>query len=216
MAARFITFEGVEGSGKSTQLDRLEAHLRERGLPTQVTREPGGTPLGRALREALLAPGADARARSPLTEALLMVADRHEHVARVIAPALAEGRIVLCDRHADSTLAYQGGGSGIALETLRALNAIAVGETRPALTLLFDLPVEAALARMAARAGRAGAGPDRFEAETVAFHERVRRTYLELAAAEPGRIVVIDALRPADDVFVDVQRRFDEFLATTS
>jgi dTMP kinase len=216
MAARFITFEGVEGSGKSTQLARLEAHLRERGLATLATREPGGTPLGRALREALLAPGADARACSPLTEALLMVADRHEHVARVIAPALAAGRIVLCDRHADSTLAYQGGGSGVDLPTLRALNAIAVGQTRPALTLLFALPVEAALARMAARAGRVGAAPDRFEAETVAFHTRVRQVYLELASAEPGRIVVIDALRPADEVFGDVRRRCDEHLAATS
>ena len=200
----FITFEGIEGSGKSTQLARLAAILRARGLDPLVTREPGGTPLGRALREALLAPGDEAPARSPLTEALLMVADRHEHVACVIAPALAARRVVLCDRHADSTLAYQGGGSGVALATLSALNDMATGSTRPGLTLLFDLPVEAALARMKDRAGRAGATPDRFEAETLAFHQRVRQAYLDLAAAEPARIVVIAAERPVEAVFADV------------
>lgn len=207
MAGTFVTFEGIEGSGKSTQLDRLARALRDGGLDPLVTREPGGTALGRALRAALLDPAPAARARSPLTEALLMVADRHEHVARVIAPALAAGRVVLCDRHADSTLAYQGGGSGVDLATLRTLNAIAVGTTRPARTLLFDVPVERALARMAERAGRAGAAADRFEAETVAFHERVRRAYLDLAAAEPARFVVLDASRPADEVFADVRAR---------
>lgn len=216
MGGVFITFEGIEGSGKSTQLARLDAALRTRGLDPLVTREPGGTPLGRALRAALLAPGEDAAARSPLTEALLMVADRHEHVARVIAPALAGSRIVLCDRHADSTVAYQGGGSGVALATLTSLNAIATGSTRPGLTLLFDLPVEVALARMADRAGRAGAAPDRFEAETVAFHERVRRAYLGLSSAEPERIVVIDAARPAEAVFDDVRGRVEGLLAANS
>ena len=212
MAGIFITFEGIEGSGKSTQVVRLAAHLAARGLAPLVTREPGGTALGRALRDVLLAPGADVRARSPLTEALLMVADRHEHVATVVAPALAAGRIVLGDRHADSTLAYQGGGSGVAMETLAALNAIAVGATRPALTLLFDLPVDVALERLHARSGHA----DRFEAETVAFHEAVRRAYLALAAAEPARIAVVDASRRADAVFADVVRRVEERLAAAS
>jgi dTMP kinase len=212
----FITFEGIEGSGKSTQMARLEETLRGRGLDPLVTREPGGTPLGRTLRAALLAPEASARARSPLTEALLMVADRHEHVATVIGPALAAGRIVLCDRHADSTLAYQGGGSGVGTSTLRALNAIAVGATRPALTLLLDLPVELALARMAERSDRAHAAVDRFEAETLAFHARVRRAYLDLAAAEPERIQVIDAARAADDVFEAVLTRVQGVLAAAS
>jgi dTMP kinase len=212
----FVPLEGIEGSGKSTQMARLAARLRERGLEPVVTREPGGTALGRTLRQALLAPEAEARARSPLTEALLMVADRHEHVSRVVAPALAAGRVVLCDRHADSTLAYQGGGSGLSLDVLGALNYIAVGTVHPDLTLLLDLPVEAALARMAARAGRAGAASDRFEAETVAFHERVRRTYLELAAEEPGRIAVIDAGRPEDAVFEDAWRRVEGRLAPAS
>jgi dTMP kinase len=212
----FITFEGIEGSGKSTQMARLAAFLRERGLDPLVTREPGGTAFGRTVRTALLLPDEAARARSPLTEALLMVADRHEHVGQVIAPALAAGRVVLCDRHADSTLAYQGGGSGVDRATLLQLNAIAVGSTRPALTLLLDLPVAAALLRMAQRADRASTVVDRFEAETVLFHERVRRAYLELAAAEPGRIVVIDAARPADLVFADVRGRVEERLLAAS
>lgn len=216
MNGAFITFEGIEGSGKSTQLARLAVALRGLGHDPLVTREPGGTALGRTLRSALLAPSAGARAASPLTEAILMVADRHEHVAQVIAPARAAGRIVLCDRHADSTVAYQGGGSGVDRATLVALNAIATGALAPDLTLLFDLPVERALARMADRAGRAGAAPDRFEAETVAFHDRVRGAYLELAAAQPRRIVVIDAARSPDDVFADVSARVAELLAARS
>ena len=216
MGGAFITFEGIEGSGKSTQMARLDDSLRARGLDPLVTREPGGTAFGRTVRAVLLMPDEAARARSPLTEALLMVADRHEHVVQVIAPALAAGRVVLCDRHADSTLAYQGGGSGVDRATLERLNAIAVLGTEPVLTLLFDLPVKDALGRMAARADRANAAVDRFEAETVLFHERVRRVYLELAAAQPGRIAVIDAARPADQVFADVRGRVEERLAAAS
>ena len=216
MGGAFITFEGIEGSGKTSQMARLAESLRGRGLDPLVTREPGGTVLGRTVRAALLAPDPMARARSPLTEALLMVADRHEHVAQVITPALRAGRIVLCDRHADSTLAYQGGGSGVDRATLETLNALAVEGTRPALTLLLDLPVAEALSRMARRADRAGAAVDRFEAETVLFHERVRQAYLELARAEPERIVVIDAARPADLVFQDVRGRVEERLAAAS
>lgn len=212
MAGVFITFEGIEGSGKSTQMARLAVFLRGRGHDPLVTREPGGTALGRAVRDALLAPVAGARARAPLTEALLMVADRNEHVVQVIAPALAAGRIVLGDRHADSTLAYQGGGSGVDLLALRALNELAVGAVRPALTLLFDLPVRAALERMTARARAAGSPADRFEVETVAFHERVRRAYLDLARSESERIVVLDAERDPAAIFADVQRRVEAVL----
>ena len=215
MAGVFITFEGIEGSGKSTQVERAARFLRGRGLDPLVTREPGGTALGRMIREALLVPAEGARARSPLTEALLMVADRHEHVAGVIAPALEAGRIVLCDRHADSTLAYQGGGSGVPREVLEALNRIAVGTTTPSLTLLFDLPVETALFRMGGRAGARG-GADRFEAETLQFHERVRRAYLELAAREPARIVVIDAAPAEDAVHEAVLARLEERLQAAS
>jgi dTMP kinase len=205
----FVTFEGIEGSGKSTQVARLAGRLRAAGVDPLVTREPGGTPLGRRLREVLLGAAAGAGPPAdPLVEALLMVADRREHVARVIVPALAAGRIVLCDRYDDSTLAYQGGGSGVDPATLAWLNHLATGGLAPRLTLLLDLPVETALARMRARAG-AGA-PDRFEGEAAAFHERVRSTYRALAAARPERWAMIDAARDPDAVFADVCARFDE------
>jgi dTMP kinase len=198
----FLTFEGIEGSGKSTQVARLAKALAGDSCDHLVTREPGGTPLGQRLREVLLA--GDARARDPLTEALLMVADRAEHVARVILPALDDGTHVLCDRHADSTLAYQGGGSGVARDTLVRLNRIATRGLVPDLTLLYDLDPGIALERMRARTGGAA---DRFEAEALAFHQRVRAAYLELARDEPLRFAVIDAARPADEVFADTRAR---------
>lgn len=209
MRGRFITFEGIEGSGKSTQVARLTAWLAGDACDRLVTREPGGTQLGLRLREVLLAGDADARAREPLTEALLMVADRAEHVARVILPALDQGTVVLCDRHADSTIAYQGGGSGVALDTLIALNRIATRGLVPDLTLLYDLDPRTALERMRARTGGAA---DRFEAEALAFHERVRAAYLALAGAEPLRFAVIDAARPADAVFADTRARVGALL----
>jgi dTMP kinase len=201
---RLITFEGIEGSGKSTQVARIAAWLEGDACGPVVTREPGGTALGRRLREVLLAGDASARAHDPLTEALLMVADRAEHVAQVILPALDDGRPVLCDRHADSTLAYQGGGSGVAIEILATLNRIATRGLVPDLTLLFDLEPRVALERMRARTGGAA---DRFEAESLAFHERVRAAYLALARAEPARIVVIDAARAPDQVHADARAR---------
>jgi dTMP kinase len=204
---RFVTFEGIEGSGKSTQVARLARWLLEgRACEPVVTREPGGTPLGRRLREVLL----QGEAGEPLTEAMLMAADRAEHVATVIQPALDEGRHVLCDRHADSTLAYQGGGSGVARELLIALNGVAVRGLVPDLTLLFDLEPAVALARMRARTGGAA---DRFEAESPAFHQRVRAAYLELARAEPARFRVIDAARDADAVYADARAQLEHLLS---
>ena len=202
MSGRFITFEGIEGSGKSTQVARLAGWLATRARDPVVTREPGGTPLGRRLRDVLLAGAADARARDPLTEAMLMAADRAEHVAQVILPALEQGRHVLCDRHADSTIAYQGGGSGVARPLLESLNRIATRGRAPDLTLLFDLEPKVALARMRVRTGGAA---DRFEAESLAFHERVRAAYLELARAEPARIRVVDASRDEGAVHEDAR-----------
>jgi dTMP kinase len=202
---RFVTFEGIEGSGKSTQVARLAQWLEDRACPPVITREPGGTPLGRRLREVLL----QGDAGEPLTEAMLMAADRAEHVASVIRPALAEGRHVLCDRHADSTLAYQGGGSGVAKDLLVALNRVAVQGLVPDMTLLFDLEPTVALARMRARTGGAA---DRFEAESLAFHERVRAAYLELARAEPGRFRVIDAGKGADAVQADARAALEPLL----
>jgi dTMP kinase len=191
----FVTFEGIEGAGKSTQVARLRDRLAAEGRDVLTTREPGGTPLGAALRPLVLhaAPGGAA----PLAEAFLMLADRAEHVARVVRPALAAGRIVLCDRHADATIAYQGGGSGLDRAQLAAWNRAATGGLVPDLTVLLDLPPEEAIRRLAARGGTAR---DRFESEPAAFFDRVGATYRELAAAEPARWLVLDARRPVEEV----------------
>jgi len=187
----FVTFEGGEGSGKTTQLERLAARLRARGLDPLVTREPGGTPLAEGIRRLLLDPGLRP---SAMAEAMLMEAARADLVANVLRPALAAGRIVLCDRYDDSTLAYQGGGRGLDLELLRALNRAATGGLAPELTLLFDLEPAAGLARRA----HAADSTNRLDREPEAFHARVRARYLALAAAEPGRFVVLDGALPPE------------------
>ncbi len=187
MPGLFVTFEGGDGSGKSTQLARLAARLASLGLEPLVTREPGGTPLAESIRALLLDPE---RRPEPIGEAFLMLAARSDLVARVIAPALAQGRIVFADRYTDSTMAYQGHGRGLDLAMLRAWNTAATGGRQPDLTLLFDLPAAGGMARRAGSAGRT----NRIDQEPLQFHERVRRGYLELARAEPNRIVVIDAI----------------------
>jgi dTMP kinase len=189
MPGLFITFEGGEGSGKSTQIEKLAASLRARGVDPLLTREPGGTPLAENIRALLLAPGAGPGA---LGEAFLMEAARAEVVAKLIRPALAAGRVVICDRYDDSTLAYQGGGRGLDDALLRAMNRAATGGLVPALTLLFDLDPERGLAR---RSGSSGA-MNRLDREPLEFHVRVRERYLALAAAEPARWVVLDAALP--------------------
>ncbi len=182
----FVTFEGIEGSGKSTHLRLLAAALRSAGREVVETREPGGTALGRSLRDLLLRPSATPP--DPLAELLLYCADRAQHVSEVIRPALAAGRIVLCDRFSDSTIAYQGYGRGLDLATVRALDAEAHRGLEPDLTLLLDCPPSTGLARAHARSG---AG-DRFEQEALAFHEAVRRGFHALAAAAPERYRLID------------------------
>ncbi len=185
MPGLFVTFEGGDGSGKSTQLERSAARLRSRGLKPLLTREPGGTPFAERARALLL----DSELRpAPLAEVFLVEAARADLVAAVIAPALAGGRIVLCDRHADSTLAYQGAGRGLDLELLRSLNRAATGALTPDLTLLYDLDPALGLERRA----RASGGPNRLDREPLDFHRRVRQGFLDLAKAEPGRIVVLD------------------------
>jgi dTMP kinase len=193
MPGFFLTLEGGEGTGKSTQVARLERRLRAQGLDPLVTREPGGTPLAERVREVLLEP---ALSPGPLAEALLVEAARADLVARRIAPALAEGRVVVCDRYTDSTLAYQGGGRGLDASALATLNALATGGITPDLTLLFDLDERAGLERRAAASGAV----NRLDREPPEFHARVRRRFLELARNEPARFVVLDAALSPDAI----------------
>jgi dTMP kinase len=190
---RFITFEGGEGAGKSTQVRRLAEILRPRG-EVVVTREPGGSPGAEAIR-ALLVNGPVDR-WSPITETLLMYAARRDHIERVIAPALDRGAWVICDRFHDSTRAYQGGAGGAPAALIRALEAEVVGSRAPDLTLILDIPVAVGLARAAGR----GQGEGRFEAKGEAFHERLRAAYQAIAAAEPARCRLIDADADVDTV----------------
>ena len=201
-AGVFISFEGGEGAGKSTQIARLAARLRaEHGTASGparevvTTREPGGTPRAEALREAVLA--GVAKPYGPFAEALLFSAARIDHLDRLIRPALARGAIVLCDRFTDSTRAYQGAAGGLEPGVLAALERVVVGPTRPGLTLILDLAAETGLARARARAPGAG---DRFEAEALGFHDRLRAAFRAIAEAEPGRCTVIDASPDADAV----------------
>jgi dTMP kinase len=207
MRGLFITFEGVEGSGKSTQLQGLAAHLKARGLDVIVTREPGGTPIAEDIRAVLLDPAH--AAMGTMTELLLYAAARAQHLHELIQPALAAGKVVLCDRFADSTTAYQGGGRGVSRETLATLHALATGGLQPDLTLLLDVSAEEGLARARTR-GRT----DRLEQESVAFHTRVRDAYLKLAAQDPARMRVIDGRGEVADVAVAVQAAVDALLDT--
>jgi dTMP kinase len=192
MSGLFVTFEGVDGSGKSTQLARIAARLARLGLDPLVTREPGGTPLAEGIRALLLDP---ALAPGALAEACLMEAARADLMANVIAPALGAGRMVMCDRHADSTLAYQGFGRGLDLEMLRAWNHAATRGVTPHLTLLYDLDPAAGMERRAS-----SATSNRIDREPLEFHVRVRRGFLELARSEPERFVVLDASGDPEDI----------------
>ena len=201
---RFLSIEGIDGAGKSTQLPRIESWLRHTGVRTLVTREPGGTPLGESLRAVLLDPRFTGM--SPVAELLVMFAVRAEHLAKVIAPAIDEGVWVLCERFTDATFAYQGGGRDVDSARIEALEDSVQGDVRPDLVLVLDLPAEVSLARTELRRRSRAAsahGPiergvedgsaDRFERENVAFFRRVRETYLERARAQPERCAVIDA-----------------------
>jgi dTMP kinase len=187
----FITFEGIEGCGKSTQVQRLAARLGHRAL---LTREPGGTAIGRGIREVLLDPAN--RSLAPTTELLLYFADRAQHVAEVIRPALEQGLVLLCDRYVESSLAYQGHGRGLSLEAIRSLADLATGGLRPDTIVLFDVPIEVGLSR----ARRRGA-QDRLEAEVLEFHERVRAGYDALVAQDPSRWLRLDGQGSPDAVF---------------
>lgn len=208
MRGRFITFEGIEGVGKTTQVALAAGYLESRGIDVLVTREPGGTPLAERLRSLVLEPR-----EQPIgvtVELLLIFAARASHVADKILPALRRGRWVLCDRFTDCTLAYQGGGSGANLAGIRQLAKIAHPRLTPDRTLLFDTGLAMAKSRLSARGGHL----DRFETEGEAFFERVRRTYLDIAAREPARVRVIDATPGEAEVARSVVRELDALLAS--
>lgn len=196
MRGKLITFEGVEGGGKTTQARRLAERLRAEGLEVLTTREPGGTPTGEVIRN-LLQHYLSGEPLCDATEALLFCASRAQLCRNVLGPALEAGTWVVLDRFTDSTLAYQGYGRGFDLATLRAMNDFATGDVKPALTLLVDLPVEVGLARVLARSKGA---KDRIEREPIEFHRRLQVGYRAMAAAEPERFVVIDAQAPEDEV----------------
>jgi dTMP kinase len=202
---RFITLEGGEGAGKSSILAFMRDWLGQHGHTVHVTREPGGTALGERIREILL--HAKDIEISPDAETLLMFSARAEHLARVIRPALDKGATVVCDRFTDATYAYQGGGHGVSAERIAVLESWTQQELRPDLTLLFDVPVDTGLQR----AGRRG-DPDRFESRNREYLERVRRAYLQRAAAEPKRMRIVDASRSVQDVEQAVAAILQEFI----
>ena len=198
---RFLTVEGIEGVGKSTQVARLSQNLSARGIAHGVTREPGGTPLAERIRDLVL-DNSSGESLPPTAELLLMFAARAVHLTNHVEPNLRAGRWVLCDRFIDATYAYQGGGRGLPTEHIRQLEVMVLGLRRPDLTVLLDAPVDQALQR--ARQRNAGAAVDRFEGERAEFFERVRSAYLARAAAEPARIAVIDASQTVDEVAAQV------------
>ena len=202
MNGAFITFEGIDGAGKSTQVRMLASVLRLRGMDVMQTREPGGTPLGARLREALL----DAQEQvDPLAELLLYAADRAQHVRLLVNPALAAGRVVLSDRYADATVAYQGAGRGFEPSLVAEVVALATGGLKPDLTLLFDLSVAASSERSRQRrTSDASAPSDRLELEAEQFHARVRDAYLQIAAAEPERVRIVDASLSVEEIHAHV------------
>lgn len=212
MPGTFITFEGIDGSGKSTQLRLLNNFLRAHGCQALITREPGGTTLGLRLREALL----DALEEvDPLTELLVFAADRAQHVRRKLLPALESGAVVISDRYADATIAYQGAGRGFPPELISQIVQLATGGLKPELTLLFDVSIDESVSRTTRRstnksAGRSGR--DRLDIEDAEFHARVRDAYLTLAAAEPERIKVIDTSGTVEQTHSRVKQIVVSFL----
>lgn len=211
---RFITFEGGDGTGKTTQIQTLEKYFRELKRSCVTTREPGGTELGKLIRKVLLEVGDSEIATS--TELFLYLADRSQHVKEIIRPAIDSGNMVLCDRFTDSTLAYQGYGRGIDLNWLRRLNETAGAGICPDMTFLFDCPVEIGLARTAQRRAQSAIDrpqEDRFEREQLEFHERVRQGFLDLARTEPHRFRVIDASATVDQVAKRIREIIDREVA---
>ncbi|MGI8838698.1 MAG: dTMP kinase [Pyrinomonadaceae bacterium] len=208
MSGTFITFEGIDGSGKTTQLRMLANFLRAAGCEVLLTREPGGTPVGIRLRGALL----DAHEEvDPLTELLVFAADRAQHVRRVLRPAIESGQVIISDRYADATVAYQGAGRGFPAELISEIIQLATEGLEPDLTLLFDLSVEESIARTSRRANGKHQG-DRLDAEASDFHVRVRTAYLELARAEPDRVKIVETNRRPEETHESVKKIIVPFL----
>ncbi|TNE75669.1 MAG: dTMP kinase [Gammaproteobacteria bacterium] len=207
--AKFITIEGGEGVGKTTNIDFVRHWLQEQGIDYVATREPGGTPLAEEVRSLLVTPRDEPVDEN--TELLLMFAARAQHLSQVIRPALDSGKWVLCDRFTDATYAYQGGGRGVLMEKIAGLESLVQGCLRPDLTLLLDIPVEVGMARANGRSA-----PDRFEQEKLSFFNAVRNCYLARAAAEPDRFRVIDASQPLSQVQRDIASALRDFVDQTS
>lgn len=210
MKGKFITFEGIDGSGKSTQLRMLADDLRSRGVDVITTCEPGGTPLGRALRSAFLETIENVE---PMAELLSFAADRAQHVEHLIKPSLAAGKVVISDRYADATYAYQGAGRGFPEDKVLQVIDLATGGLKPDLTLFFDIPVQRAIDRMNSR-DESHTKRNRMDLETVEFYTRVRDAYLKIAEREPARFCIIDADRPVDLIGRDVAAAVDRLLAS--
>lgn len=202
----FITFEGVEGSGKSTQIKSLKSYLENNGFQVLLTREPGGSILGNKIRELILDPGQEDKP-ADLTELLLYIADRAHHVATVIEPALKNNTVVLCDRYTDSTIAYQGYARGFDLKKLEYLNKIATGGLKPSLTIVMDLDPEIGLTRV--KKSRNQLVFDRLEAEKLEFHQKVRKGFIQIARKEPGRVKLIDASQAQEEIQEQMFRLVD-------
>jgi dTMP kinase len=202
----FITLEGIEGSGKTSQMGRLQRFLEDRGVECVSTRQPGGTRIGENIRTILLDPSN--RALVPSAELLLYMADRAQHIFELIRPSLKAGKTVICDRYFDATLVYQGFGRELNLELIRQLHHLLFDDLKPDITLLLDLSPQAGLARAweQLNTGQRAGDESRFEAEAIAFHEKVRAGYLELARLEPDRIQIIDAAQTHDQVFADISK----------
>jgi dTMP kinase len=208
----FITLEGIEGCGKTTQLDHISAFLKKEGRPSVVTREPGGTGIGGKIRSILLDPAS--KDLVPTAELLLYMADRAQHINAVIKPHLAQGKILICDRYYDATVAYQGFARGLGVAFIRDLHRMILDDFKPDLTILLDLPPRSGLSRAwrELENGSRSGSESRFEAEAISFHEKVRTGYLELAKMEPQRFRIIDASRSIREVQSEIQQMLSAYL----